>query len=102
MKIGERLKNIRKEKSYSVYKLSVETGISQNHIHSIEKGISQPKIDTLERILKSLGLTMAEFFNAEADAYYPSDYEKELLHAARNLDSERAEILLKAAKYMKG
>ncbi len=101
MEVNERLRKIRKEKGYSVYKLSNETGISQNHIHSIEKGKSQPKIDTLERLLNALGVTITEFFNAESHVYYPSDYEIELLSAARDLDQERAEILLQAARYMK-
>lgn len=101
MNVNERLMKIRKDKKISVYRMSEECGVSQNQIHKIEKGESQPKIDTLERILDVLGLTMAEFFNPQNDAYYPNDYEKELLRIARNLEPERAEILLQVAKYMK-
>ena len=38
MDIGISFKNLREGKGKSVYALSKETGVSENHIHSIEKG----------------------------------------------------------------
>ena len=38
MDLGISFKNIREGKGKSVYALSKETGVSENHIHSIEKG----------------------------------------------------------------
>ena len=38
MNVGNKLRFIRETKKISIYKLSKDTGISQNHISSIELG----------------------------------------------------------------
>ena len=44
MDIGERIRNIRKSKGLSIYKLAQETGISQNHISDQELGRRKPSV----------------------------------------------------------
>lgn len=60
MDLGISFKNIREGKGKSVYALSKETGVSENHIHSIEKGTTQPSVAILERLLNALGVTLPE------------------------------------------
>ena len=99
--IAKRFKQLRTDRKYSVYRLSKETDVSENHIHSIERGESQPTIYTLEKLLSCLGVTLAEFFNEDASVMYPSDFEKELIKSVRVLSDEKAAVLLKVAKCMK-
>ena len=90
MDIGISFKNLREGKGKSVYALSKETGVSENHIHSIEKGSTQPSVAILERLLNALGVTLPEFFNEDREVLYPSAYERELIASVRKLDGEQA------------
>ena len=45
--ISKRLKEIRKAKNISVYKLSQLSGVSETHIRDLERGDRNPSIDTL-------------------------------------------------------
>ena len=99
--IAEQFKKLRTDKGRSVYWLSKEADISENHIHKIERGESQPTITTLEKLLTCLGVTLAEFFNGDTSAVYPSDFEKELLRSVRVLPEENADVVLQLAKDMK-
>lgn len=100
MEIGVCLKELRINRGKSVYALAKESGISENHIHRIEKGVSQPSVSLLEKLLQVLGITLSEFFRQDAEIFYPSTFEKELIQAARRLDDERAETVLHLVKLM--
>ena len=63
MEYGTRLREIRKAKGFSMYKLHKESGLSQGHISDLEKCINQPTIETLQKLLTPMGVTLAEFFN---------------------------------------
>lgn len=60
METGARLRFLRKSKGISIYKLSQETGISQNHISDLELGRRKPSVETLKRLIAPLGISMAE------------------------------------------
>ncbi len=89
MDLGISFKNIREGKGKSVYALSKETGVSENHIHSIEKGTTQPSVAILERLLNALGVTLPEFFNDDRDVLYPSAYERELIASSESWTENR-------------
>jgi len=94
MNIGDRLRSIRKNKKISIYQVSKETGISQNHISSVELGKRQPTIDTLARLAKPLGITLAELFNEDNTVSVLTDKERILLENYRTLPDDKAEALL--------
>lgn len=100
MDIGKRLAEIRGDKELSVYKLSKISEVSENYIHEIEKGIKQPSVLILEKVLTSLGITLAEFFNESDDVIYPSDFEKKLVQAVRILSEEKAKAILNIAELL--
>lgn len=60
MDISKRLKEIRKAKNISVYKLSQLSGVSETHIRDLERGDRNPSIDTLSRLSVPLGITLPE------------------------------------------
>jgi len=55
---------LRKSKGWSMYKLSLNSGISNSVLMRVEKGEREPKTNTLLRIIDGLGLSPAEFFKA--------------------------------------
>lgn len=100
MEIGERLRKIRKSKGLSIYKLSQETGISQNHISDLELGRRKPSVDTIKRLIEPLGITLAELFNEDSTVTILSDSERELIENYRTLPNNKAESLLLLSKLL--
>lgn len=101
MEIGKKLRSIREAHGITIYKLSKETDISQNHIGGIELGKRQPTIETLERLLAPLGVTLAEFFNENSEILYPTQEERALIENFRCLSDEKSAALLNMSKLLK-
>ena len=101
MNIGERLRYLRKSKKITIYKLSKDTGISQNHISGIELGKRQPTIETLTRLSAPLGITLAELFNEDNDVMILTNDEKTLIENYRVLPNEKALALLQLSHMLK-
>jgi transcriptional regulator with XRE-family HTH domain len=105
MDIGARLKQIRKEKRVSVYKLSKETYISENHIHGIEKGRNQPTVMMLRILLNYLGVSLSAFFSIYENAGEPAEdkpteMERQLLTAIHKLPDEKAQAVFLMARLL--
>ncbi len=100
MEIGERLRSIRKSKKMSIYKLSQETGISQNHISDLELGRRKPSVETLKRLIVPLGITLAELFNEDTEASILTEKERELIENYRTLPDNKAESLLNLSRLL--
>ena len=79
MDIASRLKKIRTSKGYSVYKLSQISGVSETHIRDLERGDRNPSLDTIDRIAKTLGISLSELLNENEEISYLTAKEKELL-----------------------
>lgn len=94
MNIGERISNLRKSKNISIYRVSQETGISQNHIRDLEQGRRNPSVDTLSRLVIPLGITLSELFNEDNSASFLSREERMLVENYRTLPDNKAELLL--------
>ena len=56
-RIGERIRQLRKERGISQVKLAEKAGLSQPHIVRIEQGRYSVGLDILQAIAKALGCT---------------------------------------------
>lgn len=63
MTIGEKIKNLRKQKNLTQEELAERTDLSKGYISQLESNSSSPAMDTFFNILEVLGTTPAEFFN---------------------------------------
>lgn len=63
MKIGSKLKTLRKTKRLSLKELSSMTGVSISFLSDIENERSNPSLETLETIAENLGVPITSFFN---------------------------------------
>ena len=97
MNLCDKLKNLRQSKGLTVYRLSQETGISQNHIMELESGKRNPSVETLRRLCDALGVNLSEMFNDSRDISYLSSDERELIECFRKLSDEKSKLLLKIA-----
>ena len=52
--IGERVRQLREEKGYSIQTLAAKSGMKRPNLSRLEHGHHQPSIETLERIAKAL------------------------------------------------
>lgn len=94
MNIGERILTIRKSKNISIYRISLETGISQNHIRDIEQSRRNPSVETLSRLIIPLGITLSELFNENEHSSFLSKDERQLVENYRTLPEKKAALLL--------
>ncbi len=98
MDIGAKLRELRKAKQLSIYRVSHDTGISPNHIKALENGERNPSLDTLARICVPLGISLPELINDDAETTYLTEKERELVEYYRTLPDEKADLLITIAK----
>jgi transcriptional regulator with XRE-family HTH domain len=92
MSPAEKLKELRKKRNLSQYKLSKKSGISQSFISAIEPGKKSPTISTLDKICDSLGISIQDFF-CEVSSNIPPLINK-LVKESRHLSPEQNKKLL--------
>ncbi|WP_410207329.1 helix-turn-helix domain-containing protein [Fusobacterium sp.] len=66
MKIGEKIKAIRKGKDYTLKQLADITGLSIGFLSNIERDLNSPSISNLQQICSALGVNLMEVFDEEA------------------------------------
>lgn len=93
MNILKKINKMRLEREWSVYRLSLESGVSQSTLTNMFNRETLPSITTLECICNAFGITMSEFF-AE-DAVKPSEtVESEFNFLYNKIDDESKKSLL--------
>ena len=63
IRLGERIRELRKIKGISQLELAYDMDMSMNTISGIELGKISPKIETLRKIASKLDVEMGELFN---------------------------------------
>jgi transcriptional regulator with XRE-family HTH domain len=66
-KIGEKLKNIRTQRGYSIREVGDKTGMHYTYISKIENG-QKSSIGTLEKLCSLYNIKMSSLFGEEVDA----------------------------------
>lgn len=61
--VGEKIKELRKEKNLSQFELSVECEIPKNQVGRIERGLIFPTLKTLVKISNGLKIHPKELFD---------------------------------------
>lgn len=97
MDFKERLQQILKERGWSIFKLTAESGLSENTIYNWFKFDSVPRIDSIERICETLEISLAEFF-CDADYRYPNQMEKVVLELFGRLSEKKKRAAIEILK----
>lgn len=63
MKLGEKIRNLRKEQKVSIEKLAQMSGVSTGLISQMERDITTPSVDTLWEVSKALNVHINYFFD---------------------------------------
>lgn len=98
--LGKRIKELRIQSGLSITKLSKLTGISSGYISELENNFKSPSVEILLKIIDSLNITVAGFFNEFPAEPLPNNL-KGLVTAAKDLSPENLELILKLIKNLK-
>lgn len=91
--IGDRIRQLRKEKGLSQEKLGYESELHCTHIGSIERGQKNFSIDTLIKIAKGLNVEVADLFNFPMPPAEAKKMKKSLIEDINVTSPETVKIL---------
>jgi transcriptional regulator with XRE-family HTH domain len=67
------------KRSWTIYRLAVESGVGQTTLSNLFKRNNIPTIPTLERICAGFGISLSQFFADDKEAQPLTDEQRELL-----------------------
>ena len=73
MQVGQRIRELREQKNYTLNKLANHAGVSQSYLRDVELENKNPTIAFLSLICQSLGISLKDFFNEESDTDFLND-----------------------------
>ena len=94
MDVVDRIEKLRKQRDWSVYKLSLESGVAQSTLATMKQRKTPIKVDALQAICEAFGITLSQFFLEDEQIEILSEQEKKLLKEFRNLSTKQQEGLL--------
>ena len=65
LKVGQRIRNIRKERELSQEALALKADVDRTYVTDVENGRRNVSLEILERLIKALGTSIYEFFNSK-------------------------------------
>lgn len=92
--ILQEIARLRKERNWSEYELSKNTGIAQSTISTWYRRNQVPTLETLEKVCKGFNITLSQFFSEGEEAMCLTAEQKELLDNWAALTREQQELFL--------
>jgi len=65
IKVGQRIKELRKKLELSQEALANEAEVDRTYVTDVENGRRNVSVEILERLIKALDVSIAEFFNGK-------------------------------------
>lgn len=95
--IIERIKDICAARSWTIYRLAKESGITYSTLCTLLHKSNAPSFSTLTRICNGFGITLSQFFDEKDDRVRLTVEQKNLLYQWNNLSEENRSC---AGKYI--
>lgn len=99
MDATERIKELLKQRGWSAYKLSKQSGLAESTVNNILKRNTLPSVTTLEAICGGFGMTIAQFF-AEGEMIEVTPDVSELVRYYSVLSDEQKKLAIELLKKM--
>lgn len=64
-KVGQRIRQLRKELEISQEALALKAEVDRTYVTDVEAGRRNVSLEILERLIKALNVSIAEFFNSK-------------------------------------
>lgn len=94
-----KIKEMMKQRGWTAYKLSKQSGLSEATVANIIRRNTIPTVTTIEAICNGFGISMSQFFSEGNTIEVPSDYQP-LIDCWSALSSEQREAALKLLQLM--
>lgn len=94
-KYGDVIRRFRTEKGINQPQLAAMIGVNKNAVSNWEAGRSRPDINTLPVLCAALGISISDFFGAEAGAGSLSREDQRSLSGFRHLTAANRQIVVK-------
>lgn len=94
MNINQKIINLCNERGWSIYELSLQSGITQSTLNSMLHRGNPPKIENLKCICEAFGITLSQFFLEDEQAEILTEKEKKLISLFRKLPEAKQQALL--------
>jgi transcriptional regulator with XRE-family HTH domain len=101
MDVIERIDTLMKERNWTDYKLSSESGLSSSTIANIHRRHTVPSIPTLEAICNAFGITLSQFFNDDYNAVHLNKEQQEFFDVWLSLTDKQKDIIYSVVKEFK-
>lgn len=72
--IGLKIRELRKHRGITLKEFSQKVGVTASLISQVERGVAAPSISSLKKISDALGISIAVFFNDQAQKEFPGDF----------------------------
>ncbi|MBR3461474.1 MAG: helix-turn-helix transcriptional regulator [Clostridiales bacterium] len=95
MDVLDKILDLRTERGWSEYRLSIESDIPQTTISSWYRKRICPTIPSLEKICKACNITMSQFFNDSDESVCLTEKQTLLIEHFSKLDIDQQDALLK-------
>ncbi|MEQ6390032.1 helix-turn-helix transcriptional regulator [Bacillaceae bacterium S4-13-58] len=94
--IGARIRYLRKEKKLTQEELAHLSSIHPTYIGQLERGEKNPTIETIDRIARSLEISLSELFSFQSLNKEQQDIQmQKLIDYAQQLDDKERRMVLK-------
>jgi len=100
MDTNEKLNQILKERGWTTYRLSAESGLSHTTLANVFRRNTVPSITTLEKICNGFGITLSQFF-AEGEMVELTPELKQLFDRWINLTAKQKDAVIQMMDAMK-
>lgn len=101
MDVIKRIDMLMKERNWSDYKLSAESGLSSSTIANIHRRNTVPSISTLESICSAFGITLAQFFTEDSNTVQLNAEQQDLFNQWIALTDNQKDLIYQLIKEMK-
>lgn len=101
MDVIKRIDMLMKERNWSDYKLSTESGLSSSTIANIHRRNTVPSISTLESICSAFGITLAQFFTEDSHIVQLNNDQQDLFNQWIALTDNQKDLIYQLIKEMK-
>ena len=88
MKIGQKLKALRKKLNLTLSELAQRTELTPGFISQVERDLCSPSIETLSEILEVLGISLGDFFAYQTDDITVYHAPQRFVHTADHYEQE--------------
>ena len=93
MDVIKRIDELKKERNWSLYKLSYMSGLSSSTLANIYRRHTIPSLSTLEAICNAFGITLSQFFSEDTTAVPLTPEQKQLFNQWANLTPSKKKII---------